>query len=112
MASLQLVELLQAVAAAEVEALVIGMLAGVLQGVPTMTLDVDLLHRRTPQNVAKLGSLLDGLDARYRGAARNPGPEQLIHIKERTGRPKDLAALPMLRAALEEARARSQGDRG
>lgn len=36
--------------------------------------------------------------------------EQLIGIKERAGRPKDLAALPVLRATLEERRRSPETD--
>lgn len=55
-----------------------GMAAGVLRGAPVATVDLDIVHRRSPDNIA------------------------LIEIKERSGRPKDLAVIPVLRATLDE----------
>ena len=46
------------------------MLAAVAQGAPVMTHDVDIVHRRAPDNIARLVELLvTKLDARYRGRA-------------------------------------------
>lgn len=45
--------------------IVVGMLAGNIQGVPLTTLDVDVVHRRTPDNVARLLAALAGIGARY-----------------------------------------------
>lgn len=43
------------------------MLAAVTQGAPVTTHDVDIVHRRTPENVARLVDfLVNTLDARYR----------------------------------------------
>lgn len=133
------------------------MLSGVLHGAPVTTFDVDIVHRRTPENVQRLVAALKEIDAVYRADRRRIAPgeshlsgpghqllttrlgdidclgtidgeqtfedliteavtlelgeglrcralslEQLIGIKERAGRPKDLAALPVLRATLEE----------
>jgi hypothetical protein len=41
-----------------VELIVVGMTARVLEGAPTTTLDVDIVHRRTRENVARLLSAL------------------------------------------------------
>ena len=49
MTSGQFVKLLQLVVEHDVEVIVVGMLAGVLQGVPLTTGDVDIVHRRTPE---------------------------------------------------------------
>jgi hypothetical protein len=73
-----------------VEFVVVGMTAGILQGAPATTADVDVVHRRTPENVARL---LHVLAAIYR---RDP----------RRLRPKDVAMLPYLRATLDEIRRR------
>jgi hypothetical protein len=44
------------------------MLAAVAQGAPVTTHDLDIVHRRTPENVARLVDLLvNKLDAKYRG---------------------------------------------
>jgi len=152
-------EILRRLARAEVEFVVVGMTAGVLQGAPATTLDVDVVHRRSPENVARLLAALREMAAVYRHDARGLGPAEshlmspghqllrtslgdldclgtidqgrgyeelvpssttisigggvsirvltlaaLVEAKERSGRPKDLAMLPLLRAALEERR--------
>jgi hypothetical protein len=150
-------EILQLLAENEVEFIVVGMAAGILQGVPLTTVDLDLVHRRSPENVQRLLRVLAKLDATYRHDPRRLRPGEshligpghqllatthgdldclgtidqdrgyeelcprtvdmalaggrtvrvltlsaLIEAKERAGRPKDLAALPVLRATLEE----------
>jgi hypothetical protein len=68
MASPNLESLLATLAASDVEFVVVGMLAAVAQGAAVTTHDLDIVHRRTPDNVARLVHLLvDQLDARYRG---------------------------------------------
>lgn len=152
-------EILRRLARSEVEFIVVGMTAGVLRGAPVTTLDVDVVHRRSPDNVARLLASLRQMAAIYRHDARelvpseshlmSPGHqllrtslgdldclgaidegrgyeellaastpislgdglsvrvltlEALVDAKERSGRPKDLAVLPLLRATLEEQR--------
>lgn len=41
-----------------IELIVVGGLAAVLQGAPVVTFDVDIVHRRTPDNVGRLLALL------------------------------------------------------
>ena len=77
-------EILRLLAARRIDFIVVGMAAGVLRGAPTTTLDLDIVHRRSTENVSRL--LV----------------ETLIELKEKAGRPKDLAALPVLRATLSE----------
>ena len=67
-------ETLQALAHQQVEFIVVGMAAGVLQGVPLTTLDIDIVHRRTPANVARLLIVLSELKATYRDDPRNLSP--------------------------------------
>jgi len=68
MASPSLESLLATLATSDVEFIVVGMLAAVAQGAPVTTHDLDIVHRRTPDNVAKLVDLLvNKLDASYRG---------------------------------------------
>jgi hypothetical protein len=154
-------EILRLLAAGEVEFVVVGMTAGVLQGAPVSTVDLDVVHRRTPENVTRLLRVLGELDAVYRHDPRHRRPQAshlvgpghqllattlgdldclgtidqdrgyeqlldqtvemalaggrtvrvlslpaLIEAKERAGRPKDLAALPVLRATLDELKRR------
>jgi hypothetical protein len=150
-------EILRRLAAADVEFVVVGMTAGVLQGAPVATFDLDIVHRRSPDNVGRLLVVLRELDAVYRHDQRRLAPQEshlvspghqllstaygdldclgaiddgqgyeelvghsiemrlgneqrvrvlglraLIASKERAARPKDLAALPALRATLDE----------
>ena len=67
-------ETLQALAHASVEFIVVGMAAGVLQGVPLTTLDIDIVHRRTPENVNRLLTVLSNLKAVYRNDPRKLSP--------------------------------------
>lgn len=46
--------LLQSLTQADIEFIVVGMTAGVLLGVPAVTQDLDIVHRRTPENVERL----------------------------------------------------------
>ena len=155
-------EILRRLAANEVEFIVVGMTAGILQGAPLTTIDLDVVHRRNPENVARLLQVLAELQAVYRHDTRNLQPQDshllgpghqllttthgdldclgaigeglgyeellgrttemrlsggltirvltlaaLIEAKESAGRPKDLAALPILRATLDELTRRS-----
>ncbi len=47
-------ELILALVAEGVEFVVIGGMAGVLHGAPIATKDLDIVHRRTPENVGRL----------------------------------------------------------
>ena len=58
--------ILEALARADVEFVVIGGVAAALHGSPVVTLDIDIVHRRTPENAARLEHVLRGLDAFYR----------------------------------------------
>ena len=42
-----------------VEAIVVGMVAAVLQGVPMMPWDLDIVHRRTPENIDRVLRVLE-----------------------------------------------------
>lgn len=50
----------------DVEFIVVGMSAAVLLGVPATTLDLDIVHRRTPENIERLLKLLATIGAYYR----------------------------------------------
>lgn len=148
---------LMVLAAHEVEFVVVGGISAILRGAPVVTFDLDLVHRRTPENVRRLLAALRSIDARYRHDPRRLVPEEkhllgpghnllqtscgpldalgaiedglsfedllpdseelrvgpdrtvrvlslrrLVELKEASGRPKDLAVLPTLRATLVE----------
>jgi hypothetical protein len=64
-----------------VEFIVVGGAAAVLHGAPITTQDLDIVHRRTPENVQRLLSALQALDARFRdpaGRLLRPQPEHLL----------------------------------
>jgi hypothetical protein len=73
-------EVLRRLAANDVEFIVVGMMAGVLRGAPVLTADLDLVHRRSAENVARLLHVLGGLDAFYRHDPRRlrPGESHLM----------------------------------
>jgi len=149
-------EILLRLADAGVEAIVVGMASGVIQGVPTVTWDLDIVHRRTLENVERLLRVLDDLDAVARHDPRRLRPtathlsgpghvlletrfgdfdclgaidggrgyeelldtsilvefegrplrllglDELLAIKTRAGRPKDLAAIPYIQSTIDE----------
>jgi len=59
--------LLVALSDAHVEFVLVGAMAGIIRGAPFTTLDVDIVHRRSPENIARLHQFLQSVDARYRG---------------------------------------------
>jgi hypothetical protein len=69
--SADLSTLLEGLLAAEIEFVLVGGLAAVVQGAPITTLDIDIVHRRSPENVDRLLAFLASINARYRG---RPGP--------------------------------------
>jgi hypothetical protein len=153
---MQLVELLRVLVRHDVEFVVVGGVAAVINGAPVTTFDLDILHRRTPENVRRLVAALTELDAWFRTDSRKLRPNEshllgpghallatklgvldslgaieanttyddvlsdtfvatidglpirtltlgrLIRVKEQTGRAKDIAVLPVLRATLVE----------
>ncbi len=48
------------------EFILVGGLAAVAQGAPISTFDVDVVHRRTPENVGRLLTFLSEVQAKYR----------------------------------------------
>jgi len=53
----------------DVEFFIVGGLAALLEGAPILTLDVDILHRQTDDNVVRLLGALEEVHARYRDPA-------------------------------------------
>ncbi len=64
--------LIQALLGAGVEFIVIGGAAAVLHGAPVTTQDLDIVHRRTADNVQRFVDLLIDLDATFRGRDLRP----------------------------------------
>ncbi len=60
---------IECLCAHRVEFIVVGGIAAVLNGAPISTFDLDIVHQRTPENVARLMAALAALDARYRDLA-------------------------------------------
>lgn len=65
--------LVEALLAGGVDLIVVGGAAGVLHGAPVTTLDLDIVHRRTPDNVDRLLQVLRDLDT----VIRDPGARVL-----------------------------------
>lgn len=149
-------EILLRLADARVDAIVVGMAAAVIQGAPTMTWDLDIVHHRTKDNVERLLGVLEDIDAVARGDNRRIRPnashligpghilletrfgdfdclgaidgsrsyedlleasvaieldgrelrvirlDELLQIKRRAGRAKDLAGIPYIEATIAE----------
>lgn len=71
-----LLTLLRTLSEREIEYIVVGGMAGVLHGAPVVTADLDIVHRRSDDNVAKLLTTLQELDAVYRGDPRRLSPQR------------------------------------
>lgn len=61
-------EILRTLHGHDVEFVVVGGVCAVLHGAPVSTFDLDIVHARNKQNVAKLERALTSLDATYREA--------------------------------------------
>lgn len=59
-------ELLAVLGRHEIEFIVVGLTAAVLQGAPVVTFDLDIVYARTPSNIAKLLVALEELAAIFR----------------------------------------------
>ncbi len=73
--------LLRALRRKRINFIVVGGVAGVLQGAPIATFDLDVVHSRTPQNVNRLLAVLEELGAQYRlpgSRGRKPERSHLI----------------------------------
>jgi predicted nucleotidyltransferase len=62
----RLTAMIRALHDAGVEFVVVGGLSAVLNGAPVNTFDIDVVHRRTPENVDRIMPVLETLDAVYR----------------------------------------------
>jgi predicted nucleotidyltransferase len=66
MAERRLTALVRALHDAGIEFVVVGGLSATLNGVPINTFDVDVVHRRTSENIDRILPVLEALDAVYR----------------------------------------------
>jgi hypothetical protein len=64
-----LAALIESLTSSGVEFIVVGGAAAVLHGAPTSTIDLDIVHRQTSENVNHLMSVLTRLDTIYRDPA-------------------------------------------
>jgi predicted nucleotidyltransferase len=64
--SASLSEILEGLLEAGVDFILVGGLAAVIQGAPVTTMDVDVVHSQSPENIARLLSFLKSVDAVYR----------------------------------------------
>jgi hypothetical protein len=69
-------EILKRLADEGVNVIVVGMVSAVLQGVPVMTWDLDIVHERSPENVSRLLKVLADLRAEARHDPRNLTPNE------------------------------------
>ena len=74
-----LTEIILRLADASVEFVLVGGLAAVAQGAPITTFDVDIVHKRTDDNIDRLVETLLALGAHYRG---RPGGQRLPPNKQ------------------------------
>ena len=76
-------QLLRRLVDAGVEFIVVGGAAAVLHGAPITPEDLDIVHRRTPENVSRLETLLRDLDAHVRELAnRRLVPQESAFLGE------------------------------
>jgi len=64
--SANLSEILEGLLEAGVDFILVGGLAAVIQGAPVTTMDVDIVHNKSPENISKLLAFLKSVDAFYR----------------------------------------------
>ena len=58
--------LIEALVSADIRFILVGGLAAVVQGAPVTTMDVDIVHLRSSENISKLFDFLQSMDAVYR----------------------------------------------
>jgi hypothetical protein len=58
--------ILEGLSEAGIDFILVGGLAAVVQGAPVTTMDVDIVHNRSPENIAKLVAFLRSIEAIHR----------------------------------------------
>lgn len=69
-------DILRVLVGHRVDFIVVGGLAAVIQGVPVVTFDLDIVYARDPDNVARLSAALVALDAEFRDDPRRLRPNR------------------------------------
>ncbi|CAB1081331.1 hypothetical protein D1AOALGA4SA_8985 [Olavius algarvensis Delta 1 endosymbiont] len=64
--SVDLGAILEGLVKAGIDFVLVGGLAAVVQGAPVTTMDVDIVHNRSPENIAKLLAFLKSIEAYHR----------------------------------------------
>ena len=64
--ALDLSAILEGLLEADIKFILVGGLAAVVQGAPVATMDVDIVHNRSSENISKLIAFLNSIDAAYR----------------------------------------------
>ncbi len=64
--ALDLSAILEGLLEAGIKFILVGGLAAVVQGAPVTTMDVDIVHNRSSENISKLIAFLKSIDATYR----------------------------------------------
>lgn len=64
--NLDLSAILEGLIKARVDFILVGGLAAVVQGAPVTTMDVDIVHDQSPENITKLFKFLESVDAIHR----------------------------------------------
>jgi len=64
--SVQLSQIIEGLLKAEIEFVLVGGLAAVVQGAPVTTMDVDIVHHQASENLSRLARYLQSVDAIYR----------------------------------------------
>jgi hypothetical protein len=72
--------LIEALVSHDVQFVVVGGVSAVIRGAPIVTYDLDVIHKRSPENVVRLLAALDSLKATYRHDSRGlkPGESHLM----------------------------------
>ena len=68
--SVNLGAILEGLIEAGVDFILVGGLAAVVQGAPVTTMDVDIVHDQSPENIAKLLAFLESIGALERSSRR------------------------------------------
>jgi hypothetical protein len=64
--ALNLSAILEGLLEADIKFILVGGLAAVVQGAPVTTMDIDIVHNRSPENISRLITFLKSIDATYR----------------------------------------------
>ena len=64
--ALDLSAILEGLLEADIKFILVGGLAAVVQGAPVTTMDVDIVHNRSSENISKLTAFLKSIDATFR----------------------------------------------